>query len=54
MRTAAEQTHNAVLAVLTSEQRTQLEQMKQERHERRGTRKGMRKDGQTPDKNQDN
>lgn len=54
MRASAEQTHNAVLAVLTAEQRTQLDQMKQEMRERRGTRKGMRKDRQTPDTSYDN
>ncbi len=54
MRASAEQTHNAVLAVLTAEQRTQLDQMKQEMRERRGTPKGMRKDRQTPDTSHDN
>lgn len=41
MRANAEKTHEAVLAVLTAEQRTQLEQMKQEKGERRGGRKGL-------------
>ena len=50
----AEQTHNAVLAVLTDEQRTQLEQLKQQRGERHGERKGMRNDGQTRNKSDDN
>jgi Spy/CpxP family protein refolding chaperone len=54
MRTSAEQTHKAVLAVLTAEQRTQLEQMKSERRERRGGFKGMKKDIQTPNKSSDN
>jgi Spy/CpxP family protein refolding chaperone len=54
MRASSEQTHNAVLAVLTAEQRTQLDQMKQEMRERRGGHRGMRKDGQAPDKTDDN
>jgi len=54
MRASAEQTRNAVLAVLTAEQRTQFDQMKQEMRERRGERKGMRKDRQTPDTSDDN
>ncbi len=54
MRTSAEQTHNAVLAVLTAEQRTQLEQMKQEMRQRHEGHKGMKKDGQTPEKSEDN
>jgi len=54
LKASAGQTRNAVLAVLTAEQRTQLDQMKQEMRERRGGRRGMKKDGQTPDKNQDN
>jgi len=54
MRASAKQTHNAVLAVLTAEQRTQLDQMKQEMRQRREERRGMRKEGQTPNKTQDN
>jgi Spy/CpxP family protein refolding chaperone len=50
----AQKTHTAVLAVLTAEQRTQLEQMKQEKGERRGGRKGMKRDTQTPSKSSDN
>jgi Spy/CpxP family protein refolding chaperone len=53
-KASAEQTHNSILAVLTAEQRTQLEQMKQEMRERRGNRKAMKRDGQTPNKTDDN
>ncbi len=53
MRASAEQTHNTVLAILTAEQRTQLDQMKQEMRQRREQRKEMRKDGQTPSKSDD-
>lgn len=53
-RASAEQTHNAVLAVLTAEQRAQLDQIKQEMRQRHDERKGMRKDGQTPNKTDDN
>jgi Spy/CpxP family protein refolding chaperone len=53
MRASAEQTHKAVLAVLTAEQRTQLEQIKSEKRERRGF-KGMKRDAQTPNKSSDN
>lgn len=54
MQSSAEQTHKAVLAVLTNEQRAQLEQMKSEKRERFGGRKGMKKDAQTPNKSSDN
>jgi Spy/CpxP family protein refolding chaperone len=50
MQASAEQTHKAVLAVLTDEQRTQLQQMKQGKGERRGGFKGMKRDAQTPSK----
>ena len=50
----AQKTHTSVLAVLTAEQRTQLDQMKQEKGERRGGRKGMKRDAQTPSKTSDN
>lgn len=44
----AKQTHDAILAVLTDEQRTQLEQLKQQKGERRGFgRRPMKTDGQT-------
>jgi protein CpxP len=51
MRVSAEQTRNAVLAVLTAEQRTQLEQLKQQKRERRGLRREMKKEGQAPTTN---
>jgi Spy/CpxP family protein refolding chaperone len=51
MRASAEQTHNAVLAVLTAEQRTQLEQLKQQKRERHNWRRGMKKEGQAPTTN---
>lgn len=51
MRASAEQTHNAVLAVLTAEQRAQLEQLKQQKRERRGLQRGMKKEGQAPTTN---
>ncbi len=54
LRASAEQSHNSILAVLTAEQRARLEQMKQEKHERRGGRGGMKKDGQTLNKSNDN
>ena len=50
----AEQTHNSVLAVLTVEQRAQLEQFKQQKFERRGGRRGMKRDGQNPNKSDNN
>lgn len=50
----AEQTRNSVLAVLTDEQRTQLEQLKQEKQQRHGEFRRMKKDGQTSDKPSDN
>jgi Spy/CpxP family protein refolding chaperone len=53
MRASAEQTRNAVLAVLTAEQRAQLDQMKQEKRQRHGERKEMKGDGQTPNKSND-
>jgi Spy/CpxP family protein refolding chaperone len=51
LRASAEQTRNAVLAVLTAEQRTQLDQLKQQKRERRGERKQMKKEGQAPTTN---
>jgi Spy/CpxP family protein refolding chaperone len=54
MRASAEQTHNAVLAVLTAEQRAQLEQLKQEKRERRGLHRGVKKEGQAPTTNDNN
>jgi periplasmic protein CpxP/Spy len=53
-RANAEQTHNAILAVLTEEQKAQLEQLKQQKRERHGDRKGMKNDGQAPNKSDDN
>ncbi len=53
MKASAEQTQNTVLAILTAEQRTQFDQMKQEMRQRRGERKEMRKGGQMPDKSND-
>jgi protein CpxP len=50
----ADQTHNAILAILTDEQKAQLEQLKQQKHDRRGMRRGMRPDGQTPNQPTDN
>lgn len=54
MKASAEQTQNSVLAILTPEQRTQFEQMKQEMRQRHEERKDMKKDGQTPNKSDDN
>ena len=51
LRASAEQTRNAVLAVLTAEQRTHLEQLKQQKRERRGLQRGMKKEGQSPTTN---
>ncbi len=44
MRQAAEANHQQVLAVLTPEQRTQLEQMKQEHRQRREERRQRREE----------
>lgn len=54
MQASTEQTHKAVLSVLTDEQRTQLQQMKQGKGERRGGFKGMKRGAQTPDKSSGN
>lgn len=50
----AEQIHTAVLAVLTAEQRTQLEQMKQEMRQRHEEHKEMKKEGQASKKTDNN
>ncbi len=50
----AKQSHNQVLAVLTAEQRTQLDQLKQQMRGRHDERKGMKKEGKTPNKSDDN
>lgn len=50
----AKQTHEAILAVLTDEQRGQLAQMKQEMRQRHQERKEMKKDGQAPSSSDNN
>jgi Spy/CpxP family protein refolding chaperone len=53
MKQNAEQTRTQVLAILTPEQRTQLEQQKQEREKRREERRQMRKNRQAPSTSQE-
>jgi protein CpxP len=48
MKQNAEVTQAQVLAVLTAEQRTQLEQRKQEMHQKREQRRQMKRNRQTP------
>lgn len=43
MRQNAEQTHQQILAILTPEQRTQLEQLKEKRKQEKGEHRGMRR-----------
>ncbi len=54
MRQNAEQTHRQILAVLTAEQRTQLEQLKQQKREQKKQRREMRQNGQQIDTPKDN
>lgn len=54
MKQNAEQTRAQVLAILTPEQRTQLEQQKMEMEKRREERKQMRQNRQAPDAPKDN
>ena len=53
MRQNAEATHEQVLAVLTAEQRAQLEQIKQQRREQKKQRREMRQNGQPNDVKKD-
>ncbi len=48
MKASSEQMHNSVLAVLTAEQKTQLEQMKEEMKERRMERRQNRQNQTAP------
>jgi len=54
MKQKSEQMKAQVLAILTPEQRTQLEQQKQEMQKKREERRQMRQNRQTPDTSQDN
>lgn len=53
MKQNAEQTRAKVLAILTPEQRTQLEQQKEEREKRRQERQQMRQNRQAPSASQE-
>ncbi len=53
MRQNAEQTHNQVLAILTAEQRTQLEQLKQQKREQKKERREMRRNQKNSDTTND-
>nr|MBA3633515.1 Spy/CpxP family protein refolding chaperone [Acidobacteriota bacterium] len=46
MKATAEQTHSSILAVLTPEQRAQLEQIKEQHKQQREKRREMRQNGQ--------
>jgi protein CpxP len=48
LKASAEQTHSSILAVLTPEQRTQLEQIKEQHKQQRKEHREMRQNGQTP------
>ncbi|CAN5686524.1 hypothetical protein BH24ACI2_BH24ACI2_09640 [soil metagenome] len=52
LKASAEQTHSSILAVLTPEQRTQLEQIKEQHKQQREKRREMRQNGQTPPEQQ--
>ncbi len=54
MRQDAEQTHRQILAILTAEQRTQLEQLRQQKREQMKRRREMRQNGQQTDTPKDN
>ncbi len=54
MRGNADQTQQQVMAILTSEQRAQLEQIKQQRREQKKQRREMRQNGQQPNAPKDN
>lgn len=54
LKASGEQTHNSVLAILTAEQRAQLEQMKAERKQKMEQRKQMRQNRQNSTKPLDN
>ena len=54
MKASAEQTHNSILAILTPEQRTQLEQQKEQMKQKREERRKMRQNQPKPDTQKDN
>ena len=47
-KASAKQTHSSILAILTAEQRTQLEQLKEQRKQKMEERRQMRQNRQTP------
>jgi Spy/CpxP family protein refolding chaperone len=54
MKASAKQTHNSILAILTPEQRTQLEQQKEQMKQKREERRRMRQNQSQPDTQKDN
>lgn len=54
MKASAEQTHNTVMAILTPEQRSQLEQMKEQMKQKREERRKLRQNQPQPDSQKDN
>ncbi|MDQ3179463.1 MAG: Spy/CpxP family protein refolding chaperone [Acidobacteriota bacterium] len=54
MKASAEQTHNSILAILTPEQRTQLEQQKEQMKQKREEHRKMRQNQPQPDTQKDN
>ncbi len=54
MKASAKQTHNTILAILTPEQRTQLEQQKEQMKQKREERRKMRQNQPQPDTQKDN